>query len=522
LIRAELRLGFRAGCGVWLTSQAFGWSGRHPFLISALERVGNFGLGLIQNLQSDSILRRSRKAALLVLLATAFAAALAAGRLVGLGLDHRQIESLTIFCGLILGILFFEDHRLGVALIAVVAILAMGLLSVEQFVEAAGLDIILFLLGTYLVAGYLEQSHFFEHLASQIVRWVGPRPGVLLGALMLSAMIASAVVGEVAAILFVGGAMLQIAGRYKVRPIPFLIMLVFATNTGSAASAFGPVGITIALKAHLTVLDFFRWALPIALAVLGLVFIICRWWFAGDWNEFSRAVHREHSNPTVADPRHGRSATAGWVMILSMVTLLVFHAQIERWLGLPANTMLLAAALGAGAVALVLSGSGARELIERRVDWATLAFFLMLFLVVGALQATGVTTVAAHLLMRGTGGRPAGLVLAVGWSTGFLSAILANMLAVAAFIPVVADLKAHGAVCPTAIYWLMLFGASFMGNMTSIGSTCNIIACGMADKRGHGTIYFIPWLKIGIIISLASMGLATILLAMETHWLSVG
>lgn len=161
-------------------------------------------------------------------------------------------------------------------------------------------------------------------------------------------------------------------------------------------------------------------------------------------------------------------------------------------------------------------------MIWRRVDWATLAFFLLLFVVVGALQATGVTAVAAHLLMRGTGGRPAAIVLAVGWSTGFLSAILANMLAVAAFIPVVADLKAHGAVCPTAIYWLMLFGALFMGNMTSIGSTCNIIACGMADKRGHGTIYFIPWLKIGLIISLASMALATLLLAIETHWLSLG
>ena len=61
------------------------------------------------------------------------------------------------------------------------------------------------------MAGYLEQSLFFEHLASQIVRWVGPRPALLLGVLMLAAMIASAVVGEVAAILFVGGAMLQIA-----------------------------------------------------------------------------------------------------------------------------------------------------------------------------------------------------------------------------------------------------------------------------------------------------------------------
>jgi Na+/H+ antiporter NhaD/arsenite permease-like protein len=58
-----------------------------------------------------------------------------------------------------------------------------------------------------------------------------------------------------------------------------------------------------------------------------------------------------------------------------------------------------------------------------------------------------------------------------------------------------------------------------MGNMTSIGSTCNIIACGMADKRGHGTIYFRSWLRIGIIISLASMALATLLLAIQTNWL---
>jgi Na+/H+ antiporter NhaD/arsenite permease-like protein len=96
------------------------------------------------------------------------------------------------------------------------------------------------------------------------------------------------------------------------------------------------------------------------------------------------------------------------------------------------------------------------------------------------------------------------------------------MLAVVAVVPVVADLKAHGAVCPTAVYWLMLFGASFMGNMTTIGSACNIIAVGMVDKRGHGTIYFRSWFKIGLIISFASMALATILLAIQTHWLTQG
>ncbi|MGA2581960.1 MAG: SLC13 family permease [Tepidisphaeraceae bacterium] len=460
------------------------------------------------------------KPLLFILLVTACAMALTAGKHVGFVLDHRQIESLIIFCGLILGILFFEDYRLAIAFSAVLLILLFRLLSLQQAVSAAALDVIFFILGTFFVAGYLEQSLFFEHLASQIVRRVGPRPGVLIAALMLSAMIASAVVGEVPAILFVGGAMLQIAARYDVRPIPFLIMLVFATNTGSAASPFGPVGITIAIKAHLTVPDFFRWALPIALAVLALVFTICRWWFASDWQNFARAVHREHSNPTVPDVSHGRSAAPGWILIISMITLMVFHAQIERCLGMTSNTMLLAAALGAGVVALHLSGSGAKEVIQRRVDWSTLTFFLLLFIVVGALQATGVTAAVAQLLIRSTGGRPAAIVLSVGWATGLLSAILANMLAVAAFLPVVADLKAHGAICPTAIYWLMLFGACFMGNMTSIGSACNIIACGMADKRGHGTIYFRSWLKIGLIISLSSMVLATLLLAMQTHWLT--
>jgi Na+/H+ antiporter NhaD/arsenite permease-like protein len=437
-------------------------------------------------------------------------------------LDRRQVESLTIFCGLILGILLYEDHRLAVALIAVVAILALGLLSLDQFISAASLDVILFLLGTFLVAGHLEQSLFFEHLASQIVRRCGPRPQLLLGTLMLAAMIASAIVGEVAAILFVGGAMIHIANRYKLQPMPFLIMLVFATNTGSAASAFSPVGVTIALKAHLTVLDFFRWATPIAIVVLGLVFVICRWWFARDWAAFARAVHEEHSRPSVPDPSHGLSAVSGWILIAVMTFFFVFHSQFEQALGLSPDVILLAASLGAGAAALILAGPGARELIDQRVDWATLIFFLMLFVVVAALETTGVTGVVAHGLMRGAGGHPASLVLGVGWATGLLSALLANMLAVAAFLPVVADLKAHGAACPTAVYWLMLFGATFMGNMTSIGSTCNIIACGMAQRRGHETITFFPWLKIGLIISLASMAVATTLLAMQTGGLSHG
>jgi len=57
-----------------------------------------------------------------------------------------------------------------------------------------------------------------------------------------------------------------------------------------------------------------------------------------------------------------------------------------------------------------------------------------------------------------------------------------------------------------------------MGNMTVIGSTANIIACGMLEKRGHGPVRFVDWLKLGVPVSIVSMLLATVLLGLQTGW----
>ena len=47
--------------------------------------------------------------------------------------------------------------------------------------------------------------------------------------------------------------------------------------------------------------------------------------------------------------------------------------------GLKEGTMMVAAALVMGCVVLLLSRDRARGLVERRVDWWTLSFFMMLF-----------------------------------------------------------------------------------------------------------------------------------------------
>src|SRR5207248_3173834 len=151
-----------------------------------------------------------------------------------------------------------------------------------------------FLIGTFLVIGYLEENQFFEHVVSAIVKAVGPRPQGLLLVLMVMASAFSALVGEVTAILFMAGAMLHLTSKYRLNPVPFIIMLVFACNNGSAMSSVGnPIGVLIALKTGLNFVDFLIWAAPVALVVDGVTFVICRWWFADAFEAFADAVRVE-------------------------------------------------------------------------------------------------------------------------------------------------------------------------------------------------------------------------------------
>src|SRR3982751_6237022 len=206
----------------------------------------------------------------------------------------RQITSIGIFLMFIYGTLLSGEFRLAFAFGGIALLMLCGLLTVERFTQSASLDVLTFLIGTFLVIGFLEESQFFEHVVSAIVRAVGPRPQRLLLVLMTIASVSSALVGEVTAILFMAGAMLHLTTRYKLNPVPFIIMLVFSCNIGSAMSSIGnPIGVLIALKTGLGFVDFLKWSAPGALVVYVVPYLICRWWFAGAFDAFAKAVHAE-------------------------------------------------------------------------------------------------------------------------------------------------------------------------------------------------------------------------------------
>ena len=159
----------------------------------------------------------------------------------------KQVIATLIFLLILLGTLFYWKFRLAFAFCGIAVLLAGNLLDIPHVLEFAGLDIILFLVGMMTIIGYLEESHFFEYLVAKTVDKIGERPFILVGSLMVLASVFAALVDEVTSILFMMSTVFHITKRYKVNPIPFILMTVFATNIGSSATAVGnPIGVMIA------------------------------------------------------------------------------------------------------------------------------------------------------------------------------------------------------------------------------------------------------------------------------------
>ena len=139
------------------------------------------------------------------------------------------------------------------------------------------------------------------------------------------------------------------------------------------------------------------------------------------------------------------------------------------------------------------------------IEWTTIFFFIGLFVVVHAVEASGFLTAAGKLvaLTGGISWRPATVIL---WSSAFLSAIIDNIPFVATMIPLIKDMgPAFGG--PNAIeplWWSLALGACLGGNGTLIGAASNLAVAGIAERNGI-RFGFIRYLAYGAPMTLVSI-----------------
>ena len=434
-----------------------------------------------------------------------------------LDLNFKQTASLVAFLGFIFGSLLFWRFRLAFALIGVVILLVLGLVDVPTLIDFAGLDIILFLMGMMIVIGFLEERRFFEYIVDRLAALAGASGVKLVAVMMILSALFAALVDEVTSILFMSASMIHLCLRVKMNPIPFIIMLVFATNIGSSATVVGnPVGVLVALRGGLTFVDFLRWATPIAIVALAIAIPLSGFYYRKDIKLFDERLKLTTAKSTKiseATNQTTRDLLISALLFIGTIAALILHNQIEVLLHLKKNTMLIGTALAAAAIAILIDREKARQLVERRVDWWTLSFFLLLFASVGTLNFVGVDQkIATKLTALPLGEVP--LLIVFTSLAGIMSAFMDNVLAVATLLPVVDELGALG-INNQPFWWGALFAGTFFGNLTLIGSTANIVAIGILERRELGHITLKEWIKPGALVSIPTLAVALLLLIVQ-------
>jgi Na+/H+ antiporter NhaD/arsenite permease-like protein len=279
---------------------------------------------------------------------------------------------------------------------------------------------------------------------------------------------------------------LELALSLGRNPLPYLVALVTAANVGSVATIIGnPQNMLVGISSGLSFVQFFRELAPIA--ALGL-FVI---W--GVMVVVYRAEFAPCTLPTVARvPGHEDPSLLRKSMLATglMLVALVAGAPIPL-------AAMLAAAL------LLVSRRQKPERVFREIDWGLLVFFSSLFVVTGAIEASGIGDTLFRYLKPLANEGPARLTLA----SVVLSNLVSNVPAVMLFRPVVPLLdNPHQA-------WLTLaMTTTLAGNLTLLGSVANLIVAEIARHRGVN-LSFTEYLKAGTPI-------AVLTLLLGVAWLS--
>lgn len=423
------------------------------------------------------------------------------------GLNLQQSTACAVFVAIILGTLMFWGFRLAIAFLGLAVLVMTNSLSIPEFVQSSALDVILFLVGMMIVVGALRDLGFFTWIVQLIVAMPNISGRKFIAATAAASALLACAVDEVTSIIFVSALIFQVCDRLKLNPTPYIMIAVLATNVGSAGTMMGnPVGIFIGTRAGLSFSDFMTWSFPIMLAALALTIAVTLLYFRRELRQFDVNLKERLARNLSLAPRVEVPFLPGLVLLLAAVGAIAAHHQLETWLNLRPNSMLIVAPLICAGVVMIIRSQRARHYVEREVDWWTLVFFMLLFAIAGTLEHTGVAHKMAAGFIGLCGSTPTVLIPTIMGVAALGSAFVDNVIFVAAFAPVIDELGRTINGMP--LWWALLFGACFGGNITMIGSTANIVALGMLEKRAAGGMSFFRWLKVGLMASLAALGMA--------------
>jgi Na+/H+ antiporter NhaD/arsenite permease-like protein len=381
-----------------------------------------------------------------------------------------------------------------------VLLLIIGVFDTQKaFLTYIDWNTIALLFSMMILVSVTSKTGVFEFVAIYIAKGVKGHAIPLLFMISLVTALGSAFLANVTTVLLLVPILFKIVRILHVPATPYLVGIILSANIGGTATLIGdPPNMMIGQSVdHLTFNDFLIHLSPIALFIFiiimaGMIFIYRDKLYVSEVNR---------NKLLSLDPKQFIKKDASLLPSVSVLLLTIGGFILNPLLHIELTSMALA---GAVLILLLTHQTVKTDEILKEVDWATLFFFMGLFLLVGGIEEVGIIDELARGIIYYTDGDLPRTALLILWMTGIFSGVVDNIPFVAAMIPVILEFKDYGMTNLDPLWWSLALGACLGGNGTLLGASSNLVVVGLALKE-KVQIQFIDFLKIGFPVVIVSL-----------------
>jgi arsenical pump membrane protein len=366
-----------------------------------------------------------------------------------------------------------------------VLLVALGLMPTTTALTgiAKGTDVYLFLAGMMLLAELAKQEGLFDWLAAKAAGTARGSGARLYTLIFVVGTTVTVFLSNDATAVVLTPAVAAVARAAKTEePLPYLLTCAFIANAASFVLPISNPANLVIYGSHMPPLMVWlgRYWLASVVSIV-ITYGVLRW---TQRTRLKQTISSDIDVPTLS--RCGKLAASG--IAITAVVLMVTSA-LDMQLGLPTFIA------GCATAIVVLSQSTCTPTATlKEISWGVLPLVAGLFVLVEAVQMTGVTTEIMHLLQNITD-RSAQLAA---WTSGVILAFGCNLVN---NLPagLVAGQVVQVAHVPDQVRSAMLVGIDLGPNLSITGSLATILWLTALRKDGHsvGTWAF---LKLGLLI----------------------
>ncbi|MDP3143038.1 MAG: SLC13 family permease [Candidatus Omnitrophota bacterium] len=410
-----------------------------------------------------------------------------------------QAVSLVIFIVCYALFVILPNKRTHIAVVGAFLLILLGVLSLREAFWAINWNVMGIFVGTLIIADIFMESRVPAYFAEIIVDKAKNTAWAILFICLLTGFI-SAFVENVATVLIVAPIALSLARKLKINPMNMMIGIAISSNLQGTATLIGdPPSMLLGGFAKMNFMDFFFYkGRPSIFFAVELGALVSFW--------VLYFIFRGHREKAKLLPVEKVKSWFPTILLISLIIMLAASSFFDTGFSYLAGIICMAFGIIAMLWEKFINKGSILDGIKS-LDWETTFFLIGIFILVGSITLTGWTGVIADSLSKLVGKDIfLGYTLIVFISV-FLSAFIDNVPFLAAMLPVAISMSDKLHLNPSLFLFGLLIGTSLGGNITPIGASANIVACGLLKKEGY-TVKFKDFVKIGLPFTLVAVTVA--------------